>query len=303
MKQLEARIPYNDFITRTPVGMDIEQVEKYYTASAKVKGQPHTILKYEEKPEFINNVISQISSLRGIGKEVEGWGVTIYPPAALNEKGKFIEPRLQIEPAPYAVLARYILTTNHEVMNFYIKMGKVENEQMFNLSSCEAFSLPIGIASSVTISFNNVNRDKLVYSHRGGFRPKNISKNPRRRYTIVFDAFMNAESVTKEFLLTSAKKLGLKFSENDIDKFMTMGMLSSKEEEATAPLSSEEMQMLNATIGGTGMSGEGSSGTSGETSVTDSSTSGEGSSGTSGETSECSSTDCGECSGECKISF
>jgi len=141
-------------------------------------------------PQRIHRLIEQVRAVHNVGKDLQGWDVTYYPPP----NGQMY---LRIPPPPGMVGARYVLCLGSpEYIDVQVKQGKADASTKVRVAQNDSISLPIGVAQVCTLVVDNTTG--FTMEARKGFRAQTIRKQPSNRHIVVLDGYADAAILTKK---------------------------------------------------------------------------------------------------------
>jgi len=213
-KVKQAQLKDNFFSPKFPTTFNQETAIKYLDSKV-IPGQSyHIILKDELMDEItamgsahpISEIIKDLRSSLSLKDDIDGWGLTYYPPTLRGENGKFPSKEIKIHTAPAGVGIRVFLMLQGTKEILHIKVETVGIDKQVALFPGEGFSLTILLAQSMEVSIKNVTFEKL--ESEKGHRPVNVKKNPEHRHLLIMDGYINAEVLANQAQKFFKSKLG-----------------------------------------------------------------------------------------------
>lgn len=220
-KVVVAEIPDKIFDNKFPLLTETEDLIKFFEERRK-PGQPKvTLLKDTVKdllllPEgqVLQSLIDDVNSKRHLKDDVDGWGITYYPPPEKDEKGNFTPRDVVIPPCTVGVGIRVIvMLEGKEMFEAGITISGKYTSKKILLTKEDCIGLNILLAQGFDIRYDNTRT--MRYGNRNGHRPnggKGTGKNPGKRHFLIMDGYLNirklSESTRKMLEKTTGMDLG-----------------------------------------------------------------------------------------------
>lgn len=224
----QASLNLRNFIDKKNIGLELSDISEISAEGiCKFWG------KDDSKPEILNTVIEQISSLFEVGNEVNGWSVSYYAAPVFVDR-KPTQSSIKIPAVPKGLGARFVVVVgSREIANVSLSVGSTEAQSGYLMMPGDALYIKITLVPVMEIIFNNIWGENLA--PRDGFRAMTVKKTLNNRHVFVFDGHVEMSSViehVKNDLLGKSKKLD--------DKVNLVAQMAAAKEYKTERLDSLE---------------------------------------------------------------